>query len=368
MIDLRFRRTWSALATGFAIGCGCAAGGLAASPPPLPDMVPIVDGAWWQIASEDFNAGSWSNKPAPGEPVQRVHQEVSDFTIFQAADGTWQLISAVRQTKFPGNHHLFFRWESPSLTAPHWAEKGIFWTTETNPDAPYATGVIYAPHCVRQDDVYYLFHNSDKVALVLTSQDGKNFKQARAHSGSYVFFPTGEAGRDLMIFDNRVRDGLWYAYYAGLDRLRPELEARRWHDVFARTTRDLNGPWSDRFAVGLGTPDRPKGNPHYDATFVNAESPFVIFHDGFYFKLEQTHFVAAPTPRDFVGAAIVSKLYPNSRYPAEWWSGLAPEIVEHNGTLYVALFQNHHERPLAAGGVFLARLKWVPRASAPTGP
>lgn len=67
--------------------------------------------------------------------------------------------------------------------------------------------------------------------------------------------------------------------------------------------------------------------------------------------------MASSSPRDFAGAPIVSDLYPDFRYPDDWWSGLASEVVEHDGTFYVALFQNHHERPLAAGGVFLARLK-----------
>jgi hypothetical protein len=353
---------WTSLAL---IALFAAAPSPAASSRPWPDQVPVVDGPWWQIATEDFDAGEWSNKPAPGAPAQREHQEVSDFTIYQAADGTWQLVSAVRQTKFPGNHHFLFRWEATDLTATHWREKGVFWTSATTPDAGYEPGVIYAPHCVRDQGVYSMFHSSADHAWVLTSRDGKTFEQARARDGRYAFFPLGEAGRDLMIFDNRARDGLWYAYFASVDRTRPELEARRWHDVFACTARDLAGPWSERFAVGLATADRPKGNPHRAATFVNAESPVVFFHDGFYFKLEQTHIAASRSPRNFDGAPIVSDLYPDARYPEDWWRGLAPEIIEHAGTLYVAVFQNHGTRPLAAGGIFVARLKWVPRPAVP---
>jgi hypothetical protein len=327
----------------------------------LPTEIPVVVGPWWQIADEDFDAGEFSNKPAPGEEVRKDHQEVSDFTIFRAADGTWQLISAVRQTRFPRGRHLLFRWEGKSLQERHWQPRGVFWTTATTPAAGYAEGVIYAPHAIVHDNTWYLFHNSAGTAMVLTSKDGKQFEQARNVLGEYVWFPTGEAGRDLMVLDNRARDGRWHAFYTGMDRARPELMRRQFHDAYVRTATNLVGLWSERSVVGLGTPNRPEAIVHAKYDFVNTESQFVVHRQGFYFKFEQTHIVASEDPHQFEGKSVVSNLHPEFRYPEQWWPALAPEVVEDGGQHYVAMFRNHGTRPLAAGGVFVARLNWVPR-------
>jgi len=92
----------------------------------LPMVVPVVNSSWWQIANENFDAGIYSNKPGFGEPTLRKHQQVSDFTeptlrkhqqvsdftIYKDANGKWQLISAVRATKFPKGKHFLMRWEA----------------------------------------------------------------------------------------------------------------------------------------------------------------------------------------------------------------------------------------------------------------
>lgn len=334
-----------------------------AAEPKLPDEVPVVDGEWWQIATEDYDAGKYSNKPAPGEPVRDEHQELCDFAIYRAADGTWQLVSALRQTSFPGEAHLLFRWESKNLTDEKWQEKGILWTTAMTPEARYTEGVIYAPYCFRVDGTYYMFHNTSGRALVLTSTDGKRFEQAKNDEGNYTFFSTGEAGRDLMVLDNRERDGLWHVFYTSIDRSRPELKGRQFSDVFVRTAKQLRGPWSEPKAVGLGTPNRPENIVHSKYDFVNTESQFVIYHKGFYYKFEQAFVVASADPHDFEGKPIVSNLFPDFKYPEQWCPMLAPEIIEDEGQLYVAMFKNHGKRPLEKGGVFVARLKWVPRAA-----
>ena len=319
---------------------------------------PVVDGDWWQIADEDFDAGQYSNRPAPGEQARDEHQEVGDFTIFQASDGTWQLISAVRQMRFRGSRHLLFRWQSRSLTAPHWTPQGVFWTTDAKPDL-YAPGGIYAPHCIRVAGTYYLFHSTADKAVVLTSRDGKRFVPIPSVSGEPALFRLREGGRDLMVVDNRPRDGRWYVFYAGMDRLRPELAPRNFHDVFARTAPHPLGPYSSSRAVGLGTPNRPAASPHAAADFVNAESPFVVYRNGYYYKFEQNFVVASRNIWEFDHQPIVGRLYPDFDYPSQWWPALAPEVVEFDGRYYVAMFRNHKDRPLSQGGIFMARLKWI---------
>ena len=52
-------------------------------------------------------------------------QQVVDFGIWQAADGSWQLWSCIRGTKERGNTRLFHRWEGAQLTHSAWSPKGI---------------------------------------------------------------------------------------------------------------------------------------------------------------------------------------------------------------------------------------------------
>src|SRR3954470_5038756 len=77
-------------------------------------LVPQIDGEFWQIAGN----------PDLGKLTSAKQQPV-DFGIWQAADGTWQLWSCVRQTKEKGNTRLFYRWEGKDLAKSNWEPKGI---------------------------------------------------------------------------------------------------------------------------------------------------------------------------------------------------------------------------------------------------
>lgn len=329
----------------------------------LPEYVPVVNGSWWQIADEDYDAREYSNKPDSCEPTHRDHQQVSDFSIFQAANGTWQLVSAVRNTTFPGGAHFLFRWEAQDITQPNWEEKGTFYTTHDFPEnAGYSTGVIYAPHCIEENGSFYMFHNSAGTAHLLTSDDGIHFRPYVDEKGSYILFDAGKAGRDLMVLDNRKQDGLWYVYYVSEDQSRKDLKGRQFSDVYCRTAKDLTGPWSRPVSVGMGLPNRPEANVHSKVDFVNAESPFVVHKDGWYYKFEQAFVTASKDPADFEGKPVVANMFPGFDYPEEWWPALAPEIISDGDKTYIAYFMNHHEHPLKTlkmGGVFMAELKWV---------
>jgi hypothetical protein len=114
-------------------------------------------------------------------------------------------------------------------------------------------------------------------------------------------------------------------------------------------------------AVGMGTPNRPRQIRHSSSDFVNAESPFVIFHEGYYYKFEQGHVVASNDPLAFEGKPVVANLFPDFVYPEDWWPALAPEIIVDGDKMYIAYFMNHHEHPLRSlkqGGVFVAELGW----------
>jgi hypothetical protein len=77
-------------------------------------LIPRLDGTPWTIAGD----------PDLGEFTSPKQQPV-DFAVWPAADGTWQLWSCIRATKFGGTGRLFHRWEGKQLTGPNWKPMGI---------------------------------------------------------------------------------------------------------------------------------------------------------------------------------------------------------------------------------------------------
>ena len=106
-------------------------------------LLPKIDGDWWQVAGD----------PDLGEHTSPRQQPV-DFAIWQAADGSWQLWSCIRNTKCGGNTRLFHRWEGQKLTDSDWTPKGI--AMEAAPSLGETAGGLQAPHVIRHDDGYVM--------------------------------------------------------------------------------------------------------------------------------------------------------------------------------------------------------------------
>ncbi len=272
--------------------------------------VPRLDGGWWRIAPRGPDVSPYNNLG--------VHM-TKDFTIYQAADGTWQLVACIADTTYPGSTRLFYRWESTSLTSADWTPQGIFWTTDMSPPG-YTQGRLQAPHCFRVGNLWYMFHNSGG-AHCLISTDGKNFTQHYDLDGDITFYAMS---RDTMILDNRSVDGLWYAYF--LQNGTGGASAY----VAARTAAVLEGPWSGLSAVNA---------------VVNPESPFVMWRNGLYYQWLQMSVWASADPMDFDGEPIIKMT------PGSFDGYYAPEVIEHNGEYFVAGYNND--------GVWLCRMRWT---------
>jgi beta-xylosidase len=283
-------------------------------------------------------AGSWQRLAAPPQ-LEQYHKpgvQAVDFTLYPAADGTWQLISCVRGTAYPGAGRLLYRWEGKRLTDSDWAPKGIFRTADVR--LGHAEGKIQAPHCVKHDGKYYLFYSSSG-AHCLVGEDGKAFTDHKAHDGQMKFF---DMPRDLMIFNNLDRDGLWYAYFT--DIAPGKYAERKNHTVGARTARRLEGPWSaQKIDVGVVSP-----TPADAYTFVFAESPFVLFRNGWYYRFEQMNVLASRNPRAWQGPILATLTGNNPR------ALLAPEIVTHDGRDYIAGSCYSKDK----AGIYLAAINW----------
>lgn len=287
--------------------------------------VPRIDGDWWRIAA-----------PPTLEQWHRPGVETVDFTVYQAQDGTWQLVACLRGTAHPGAGRLFYRWEAGEITARDWRPQGIFRTTSAELGQP--AGLLQAPHCVIDRGRWWMFHNADG-AYALVSDDGKGFRQALARDRQPVFFAMG---RDVMMFDNRARDGLWYAFFTDITPGR-NLE-RKSNTIAFRTAPDLPGPWSaDRTEIGVSTPFRGPGDPY---PFAEAESPFVVYRDGRYYRWEQMWVFAS---RDLARwpDEPVAKLTPDQR------DYLAPEIVGTPAGDFIAAYREYGRQ-----GIWMAKLAW----------
>ncbi len=112
-----------------------------------PLYLPEMDGPMWQIAE---------NSPDVA-PYNTGYHNACDFSIWQAADGTWQLVACIRGTSWTGATRLFHRWEAQQLTDEMWASKGIFYKASTEVGQDPTSQPVQAPHCFLHDDKYYMF-------------------------------------------------------------------------------------------------------------------------------------------------------------------------------------------------------------------
>src|SRR6185436_471997 len=101
-------------------------------------LIPRLVGDWWTIAGD----------PDLGELTTTKQQPV-DFSVWQAADGTWQLWSCIRHTKEPGKTRLFYRWEGAQLNEPNWKPMGI--AMQADPKTGELEGGLQAPFVFRTD-------------------------------------------------------------------------------------------------------------------------------------------------------------------------------------------------------------------------
>lgn len=284
-------------------------------------LTPHLDGPWIELVGRP-PLEKWATDRA--EPV--------DFTLFQANDGRWQLISCIRHTAHPGGTRLLYRWSNSELKSEGWRPDGIF--LSSNPELDHAEGTIQAPFHVRDAGRHYLFYNS-RGGHLMVSDDGIDFQPV----GKKAIFPMG---RDVCILDDREHSGRWIAYYTSPE---PGINpATRDHTIRARTAQNLEGPWSES---AIEIPPITPPAPGY--TFVYAESPLVVRRGNYYYRFEQLEVFRSDDPLKWQGPA-VARLAP--RDPLK---RLAPEIVTDNGRDYLVAYQWRGRDPR---GIYLARLIW----------
>ncbi len=277
--------------------------------------------------------------------------EVVDFAVFQAADGTWQVIGCVRwatcpvpyDTKGQGKGRLLFRWESPDLFAPDWKEMGVLFTTDDLKGvSKYAQGMLQAPYVVKDNGLYYMICNT-KTAHMLTSPDGKTWTQVKNHAGSYELFNT-QGARDITLVDNRDVDGKWYALMCQKTSFKPGVPGF----VQYTSATNLLGPWSA--LKEMATQD------HWQ----DVESPSMVRRGGWYYLFLQDQIFAQPNITDYFEHPVHADLssFAGQSSGSRTLRGIAPEIIQHEGKYYMATYNTLDGNPCE--GIEIRPLHWKP--------
>jgi hypothetical protein len=284
--------------------------------------IPHVDGPWWQIAGD----------PDLGEYTTERQQPV-DFAVWQAADGTWQLWSCIRNTNCGGNTRLFHGWEGKELTSRDWRPLGIM--MEADEKYGETPGGLQAPHVVKWNDTYYMLYGDWEHICLATSKDGKKFQRYVRPNGKTGLFTEGKGTntRDIVVI--KIGD-LWHGYYTAM----PNQQGA----VYCRTSPDLKN-WSESTNVAFG--GRAGVNQWA------AECPHVIARHGKYYLFRtqrygqdaQTSVYCSPDPMNF--GLNQDRLYYVGQMPVA-----APEIIHYEGQDYIAALLP------SLKGIQIARLGW----------
>jgi hypothetical protein len=295
-----------------------------------PAGMPEIDGEFWPVAGN----------PDLG-PLTSTGQQPVDFGVWQAADGTWQLWSCIRRTKAKGRTRLLYRWQGRRLTDADWQPMGI--ALEADPGFGETEGGLQAPFVLKVGSTYNMFYGDWENICLATGTDGKTFARQLAKGGKAGLYTNapGANTRDPMVL---AHGGRFYAYTTAHPQDRGA--------VYCRVSRDLRS-WGQQKIVAVGG---AAGTGPY-----SAECPFVHRHEAsglFYLFRTQKYgreaaslVYASPDPLDFG--------VDDDRYLVGELPVAAPEIIEHEGALYLACLNP------GLDGIRIARLRFGRPAASP---
>jgi len=290
--------------------------------------VPTIDGEWWQVAGD----------PDLGEYTSPKQQPV-DFGVWQAADGTWQLWSCIRNTECGGETRLFYRWEGESLTDTDWKQMGIAMEADTLLGETF--GGLQAPYVIEKDGMYYMFYGDWVNICLAISEDGKNFTRVMNDEGTPALFkgPYNNT-RDPMVLEY---NGLFYCYYMGHVK-----ETKPNSAIFCRTSADLKN-WSQPMMVSGGgvaaTKTRWFGG--------DAECPYVVNKDGLFYLFRNQLYGEDNHNTQYCSPNLLDFGVDDDQYLIGTLDVAAPEIIFHKGEYYMAALLP------SLKGIRITKLKWV---------
>lgn len=281
--------------------------------------VPTIVSAPWTVA-HDPDLGALTGP----------YQQVVDFGVWQAGDGTWQLWSCIRQTLVGGNTRLFYRWEAQNLTDPDWTPLGI--AMEADPSLGETEGGLQAPFVTKIGAVWHMVYGDWEHVCHATSTDGKTFTRVVGADGTTGLFTEGLGlnTRDPMLLREGAVDYLYYTASTGTD--------------YVRTSSDLV-TFSASTTVAYGG----AAGPWVSA----AECPFVVHPDpsGPYLLLRTQRYGAGAETRVYRSYdPTYFGIDDDAHYLVETLPVAAPEIVKSGSEYFIAyLLEDLH-------GIQIARM------------
>lgn len=292
--------------------------------------IPEIDGAWWNIADTP-DLGKWNKKG----------QEPVDFGIWQAADGTWQVWSCIRNTALGGHTRLFYRWEGKNLTDQNWTPMGIAMMADPKLGEP--EGGLQAPFVLKEKDTYYMFYGDwDRICLAKSS-DGKNFERVlNEHGQPDLFQGPYQNSRDPMVLKS---NDFFFCYYTGHTATPPAGQDSC--AVFCRVSADLVH-WSEPVVVCSG------GSPSNGIAWYGADSecPFVVSYDHAFYLFRNQLYGPGGLNTQYISDNPLLFGKDDDSHLIQQLNVSAPEIVEYNGTYYIAALKPNLD------GIRIAKLKW----------
>ncbi len=326
---------------------GCGLDGSRSSTP----MMPRIHGPWWQVAGNP-DLGDLTGPPI--DHPEHIQQPV-DFSVWQAADGTWQLWSCIRSTKEAGHTRLFHRWQGRSLSQRDWMPMGIAMRADLRYEA--SPGGLQAPHVIDISDRtafagtldavpatwnYLMFYGDWDNMMIQGSADGKSFERWLYPNGSPAMFTEGEGvnTRDPMAL---LIGDTWHVYYTAY----PKVNGTPTGALFGRTSKDLRA-WSESKIVARGG---LTGTSPY-----SCECPHVVQVGGDFYLFRTQRYAGPPTTSVFRSGNPLD--FGIDDHADEKFVGLlevaAPEIVRYEGRDYIAALTPDIQ------GIRIARLAWLP--------
>jgi hypothetical protein len=300
---------------------------------------PAIEGAWWPIA-DNPDLGPYTTK----------EQQPVDFGIWQAADGTWQVWSCIRNTKAGKNTRLFYRWEGKKLTDKNWKPMGIAMEADTT--LGEESGGLMAPYVLKQDGIYYMFYSGLPRICLASSRDGKNFTRVLNEKGNPGLFtgPYNNPRDPMVLRDN----GLYYCYYMGhtsengtlVENGQP-VKKPFTSAIFCRTSADLKH-WSEPIIVSAGGHAAKKSNWYGG----DAECPFVVKKDGYYYLFRNQLYGKNNLNTQYASANPLDFGVDHDDFNIGNLAVAAPEIIYYKGEYYIAALNT------GLNGIRIARLGW----------
>jgi hypothetical protein len=323
-------------------------------------LKPVLDGPQWTIGGNpDLGELQGNSRMENG---RLIRQEVVDHTVFQSADGMWNLWACIRGTKIG---RLFYHWRAKSLTDTNWERTGQIiradrYYGEINSDYNNEEA-IRSPFAVKDEKgVYYMFYSAykndsnlanrgqlptghpihDIQFCVLTSKDGITWDKYLNEKGTTELFTGPGQARDACVVKI---NGLWHLYYTGHDVFEGTIKPA----FYVRTSSDLFH-WSSEVLV------QHDMSPKFGAGIWQTECPYVVERGGYYyiFRTEdyatgKTHVFRSEDPVDF------GKKGAENHYVCSIDIAATEIVFDEKGNEYVSSSKD------LAGGTTIGRLRWV---------